>query len=255
MHPLSSVWGPAQPLGSVSCEGPLWKLASPTITKERSYDRTILRFSAPGQRLLGTAAYELYNVYAVLLDAHGRVIVRRGHESSRQALLGELCTWAHELYDDHLAQSAALAYELEVRIDLRRTLVAGPLAAVDFDSEARQAWSILGRPSEPDPLMSASFSPFYSRGYFELMMAATSPVLHDGHRSELEVLLHDEAGKVLAAKWMGFSVASTGIGYGDTSLSLEKRIARQVTALTINARTEARVVTRLGPIATDSIAP
>lgn len=254
MHnPLSAVWGAAQALDTLQHASPIVQIGRPTMSRERSYDRTLLRFSAPGERLVSGAAYELSTVYGVLFDAGGRVIARRSNESNRQTLLGETCTWSHEFYDEHLALAAGLGYEVEARVDVRRVLLAGKLSPVDIDSEARQPWAVAAVETKPDPLMSATFTLSYCRGYCEVAMAATSALVHDGHRSEIELALGDEAGKVLASRWTSLSLNATGIGYNDPSISLEKRIARQVATVSVAARTEVRSVTRIGPIAVSSI--
>jgi hypothetical protein len=252
-NPLSVVWGAAQALDSLVCENPIVRIGKPSTSRERAYDRTLLRFSASGERLIPSAAYDVSSVYAVLFDPAGRVVNRRCHEGGRQLLLGETCTWSHELYDEHLAISASLAYEVETRVDVRRVLLAGKLSSVDIDSEARQPWFIHAVETKPDPLMSASFTLTFCRGYCDVFMAATSAVVHDGHRSEIELVFSDEAGKVLASRWTSLSINSTGVGYNDNSITLEKRVARQIATISVSARTEVRSVTRVGPISTSSL--
>jgi hypothetical protein len=245
-------WGP--PLGAehALCETAVFRVSKPSFSRERSYDRTVLRLSAAGARVLPDAAVELGSIYAMLLDERGQLITRRGHDSGRQTLLGATCTWAHELYDEHLARATSILYEVEARLDLRRELFSGKLAGVDLDSEARQPWLAA---ASNDPLLHLSFTSFYSRGDFEISVMATTPCVHDGHRNELELSLLDEAGAPVGSRWMSLSIGSAGVGYNDTSLRLEKRVARLVRSLEIRARSEIRTISRVGPILLDDAEP
>lgn len=251
MEKMKVPWGAAAPARNLSCETPVFRLRNPTFGRERSYDRTMLRFSAEGERLIPDASLEVSGIYAVLLDEQGQLITRRSHESNRQTLIGPLCTWGHEIYDEQLARAASILYEVETRIDVRRTLLASKLLPVDLDSEARQPWSPAGTPPNDDRLIQISVGAFYNRGELELSMMATTGCTHDGHRTEMELALLDEAGLTVGSRWMSMSINSPGVGYNDTSLRLEKKVARQVSSLEIRARSEVRVVNRIGPILLD----
>lgn len=246
---MSFPWGAAEPARSYSVKTPVFQLRSPTFSRERSYDRTMLRFTAPGERLLADASYEINNVYAILLDDRGQIINRRGHESNRQTLIGASCTWGHEFYDEQLARAASILYEVETRIDYRRILLSSRMSPVDFDSDTRQPW-LLENSFIDDRLMQMSVGTFYSRGDLEISAMATSTCLHDGHRSELELAFFDEAGNLLASRWMSMSIGTPGVGYNDTSLRLEKekRIARAIHRMEVRGRSEVRTIGRVGPI-------
>lgn len=251
MEKMKVPWGAPVAARNLTCETPVFRLSKPVFARERSYDRTMLRFTAPGERLIPDASHELSTIYAVLLDEQGQLITRRSHESNRQTLLGPLCTWGHEIYDEQLARAASIVYEVETRLDVRRTLFSSKLLPVDLDSEARQPWSPAGDPSNEDRLMQISVGAFYNRGDFEISLMATTSCVNDGHRTEMELMLLDEAGVAVASRWMSVSISSTGVGYNDTSLRLEKRIARLVQALEIRGRSEVRTVGRIGPILLD----
>jgi hypothetical protein len=248
MRHASFPWGRAQAAHQVTCETSVFRMDRPSFATERSYGRTTLRLTAPGERLIADAAYELYNVYAVVLDQHGAPLARRSHESGRQYLLGPLCTWAHEIHDEQLDAATSVLYEVETRVDVRRTLLTGKLSPVDFDSEARQAWPLVEVHAEADRLLTLSLGSFYYRGELELFAAGTTPCAHDGHRTELELILRDDQGAVLATKWMNLSINSTGIAYNDTTIRLERRIAKSVASLEVRGRSEVRVIGRIGPI-------
>lgn len=247
-------WGPPVAAENVVCETAVFRLNKPSFSRERSYDRTVLRFGAAGERTLPDAAIELSSIYSMLLDDRGQLIARRGHDSARQTLLGTTCTWAHELYDEHLSRATSILYEVEARLDVRRVLFSGKLTAVDLDSEARQLWLAAAAGSD-DRLLQLSFTSFYSRGDFEISIMATSTCVHDGHRNELELLLLDEAGATLASRWMSLSIGCAGVGYNDTSIRLEKRVARLVRSVEIRARSEIRTISRVGPILLDDGEP
>jgi hypothetical protein len=248
MEKMKVPWGAPVAARDLTSDHAAFRLSKPVFARERSYDRTVLRFTAPGERLIPEASYETSYIYAVLLDEHGQLITRRSSESNRQTLVGPVCTWAHELYDEQLARAASILYEVETRVDSRRTLFSGKLQPVDLDSEARQPWLPAGKPSNEDRLMQISFGAFYNRGDFELSIMSSTNCIHDGHRYELEVVLLDETGAVVASKWMTMSINSPGIGYNDFSLRLEKKVARAVSSLQIHARSEVRTVNRVGPI-------
>lgn len=245
-------WGPARAARDLVCDTPAFRLRSASFgPRERSYDRTMLRFLAAGERTLPEASYELNNIYAVLLDERGQLITRRSHESNRQTLLGPVCTWGHELYDEQLSRAASILYEVEARVDYRRTLFSSKLLPVDLDSEARQPWVAAEGGFVDDRLMQLSLGTFYSRNDLEISLMATTSCVHDGHRSELELMLLDEAGVMIANKWISISIGSTGVGYNDSSIRLEKKVARAVHKLEVRGRSEVRVVGRIGPILLD----
>lgn len=248
MEKMKVPWGAAAPARNLKCETPAFRLSNPTFSRERSYDRTMLRFSAAGERLIPDALMEVAYIYAVLLDEHGQLITRRSSESNRQTLVGPLCTWGHEIYDEQLERAASILYEVETRVDVRRNLFAGKLLPVDLDSEVRQMWTPAGQPANQDRLMQISFGAFYNRGDFEISMMASTGCAHDSHRTEMELALLDEGGATVASRWMSMSINSPGIGYNDTSMRLEKKVARQISSLEIRARSEVRVINRVGPI-------
>jgi hypothetical protein len=245
-------WGAARAARDLVCETPAFRLRNPSFgPRERSYDRTMLRFLAAGERTLPEASYELSNIHAVLLDERGQLITRRSHESNRQTLLGPVCTWGHELYDEQLSRAASILYEVEARVDHRRTLFSSKLLPVDLDSEARQPWLTAEGGFADDRLMQLSIGTFYSRSDLEVSLMATTTCVHDGHRTELELMLLDEAGALLANKWMSISIGTTGVGYNDSSIRLEKKIARAVHKLEVRGRSEVRTFGRIGPILLD----
>lgn len=242
-------WGAAEAARDYSVKTPVFQLRSPTFARERSYDRTMLRFTAPGERLLPDASYEINNVYAILLDDRGQFITRRGHESNRQTLVGPTCTWGHELYDEQLARAASILYEVEARIDYRRTLLSSVMTPVDFDADTRQPWALESGFID-DRLLQMSVSTFYNRGDLEINTMATSTCLHDGHRNELEFAFLDEHGALLASRWLSVSIGTPGVGYNDTSIRMEKekRVARAIHRMEVRARSEVRTFGRIGPI-------
>jgi hypothetical protein len=245
-------WGAPAAARDLVCEAPVFRCKGAAFSRERSYDRTVLRFTAPGERAIPDAMLELSYINAVLLDERGHIVTRRSHDSGRQTLLGPQLTWAHEFYDDQLARASSVVYEVEARVDVRRTLYTGKLGAVDFDADTRQAWPLAsGEPAAADRLVQLSFSTFYNRGEFEIFAMAATACTNDGHRTELEVALLDEAGAVVGSRWLNLSINSAGVGYNDGSIRLEKRIARQIAALELRGRTEVRSVNRIGPILLD----
>lgn len=245
-------WGAPMIARDFACETPVYRCKGAAFSRERSYDRTVLRFASQGERALPEAAYELSYVHALLLDDRGQILNRRSHDSGRQTLLGPQTTWAHEFYDDHLARAASVVYEVEARIDTRRTLYTGKLGSIELDPETRLPWPLTPAPNSGglvgDPLMQLSFSTWYNRGELEMFLMAASTCPNDGHRSELEVVLLDDAGAVVASRWMNFYINATGVGHNDFSLRLEKKLTRQLSKLELRGRTEVRSITRIGPI-------
>ncbi len=237
----------AKPAADYQGTSSTFSIASLEFSRERSYDRTLLRLTARGTRTFDHGGFELLNVHALLLDADGAPIARRSHESSRQTLLGPLTIWAHELYDDQLAAAAALIYEVETRVDVRRVLLAGTLATIDLDTEDRRPWPLTITSQADDALVRFTVRTGFNRGEFEIGFAAESTDLHDGHRHDLELDLCDDSGAVVATRSTSISLTPAGVAFGDTSMRLEKKVARAVRSLVIRGRSEVRAVARIGP--------
>jgi|GEM_PF-6534961 len=217
------------------------------LTRERSYDRTLLRLTGRGTRTMPDAGYELSTVYAILLDADGLPIVRRSHDSGRQTLIGPITTWAHELYDDQLAAAAALVYEVELKIDLRRTLLEGDLETILLDADDRRPWPLTITSQPVDPLLRVALRPSFVRGELEVWLAGEATELHDGHRHDFEVELRDRAGIPVACRTMSLNIGPTGLGFNDLTVRLEKPVARVAHSLTLRGRSEVRTIARIGP--------
>ena len=233
--------------------GPIFEVEGGSFARERSYDNVLLRFEARGKRTCGQGGFELANVYAVLVDPDGAVIVRRSHDSYRQNVIGATVTWAHELADEHLARAAALVYEVETRIDLRRTLIAGVLGPVDLDREDRQLWSYTPTEAPTDPLMQVSLSLSFRRGDIEINLVGETAVTHDGHSTSFEFDVLDEHGQALASRTTSLSIRSgDGLGFTDTSARLEKRVQRAMRSFALRGRTEVRGLTGVGPFRMDA---
>lgn len=237
----------ARPLADFSTRNAIFSLSSPELSRERSYDRTVLRFTAKAERTFTEGGFELSNIYVVLVDADGAPIVRRSHDSGRQTLLGPLTTWCHEIHDDQLAAAAAMVYEVETRVDHRRVILEGDLAALDLDSGDRQPWPLAITSAPADPLLQLSVRTLYNRGDFEIFLAGEATDVHDGHRHDFELDLRDEAGAVIAARTLSFSLNATGFGMTDSSQRLEKKVVRAVRKVTLRCRSEVRSIARLGP--------
>lgn len=243
----------AIPVDACRLQSPVFELTGGALTRERAYDQTLLRFESRGARTCGTGGFELSSIYAILVDPEGAVIMRRSHDSYRQTVIGPVTTWAHEFADDHLAQAAALVYDVETRVDVRRPLVRGQLAAIDLDREDRQLWPFTIGDEPDDPLIQLSVSLSCRRGDIELNLVGETAVIHDGHRTELEFDLLDEAGQLVASRTTSLTIRSgDGLGFADTSLRLEKRVQRAVRSFELRGRTELRGLTRVGPFRMDA---
>lgn len=234
-------------LADFRIETPAFALSAPELTRERAGDRIVLRFTAQGERRLAGGGFELSNVHAVLVDRDGAPIVRRYHDSGRQCVLGKVCTWAHELYDEQLAGAAALVYEVETRVDLRRTLAAGVLEPIDLDDERRRPWPHKPTTSGADPLLHLSLALVYNRGDLDVSLVGEPTCVHDGHSTQLELDLLDQEGVAVASRTASVSIGATGLGYTDTSVRLERRVAKLVRGFEVRGRSEVRMITRLGP--------
>ncbi len=240
-------------VGDGRLRGPIFEVDGGGFARERSYDNVLLRYEARGKRTCGQGGFELANVYAVLVDPAGAVIVRKSHDSYRQNVVGATVTWAHELADEHLARAAALVYDVETRVDLRRTLIAGTLGPVDLDREDRQLWSYTATEAPSDPLMQVSLSLSFRRGDIEISLVGETAVTHDGHSTSFEFDVLDEHGEVLASRTTSLSIRSgDGLGFTDTSTRLEKRVQRAMRGFALRGRTEVRGLTRVGPFRMDA---
>ena len=245
-NPVS--WGAARAASTYQTETAVVRVDGASLTRERSYDRTLLRFAARGERLIADAGYELSGVNAMLLDQHGEIVARRSHESNRQFLLGATCTWAHEFYEEQLAIAASIASESEARLTTRRPLFTTALAAMELDADSRQLWRCTSAPTASDRLLRLSIGTFYNRGDLELLLMGSTAAVHDGHSNDLELNLRDGDGEVIATRWGRLSIGSSAIGYGDTSIRLEPRIGRAVRSLELIVRSEVRTINRIGPL-------
>lgn len=236
-----------RPLADYRIETPTFALWNPELARERSGDRTVLRFSAPGERRLAGGGFEINSINAILLDREGAPLVRRYHESGRQCVIGKLCTWSHELYDEQLAGAAALVYEVETRVDLRRTLLAGALEAIDLDDERRRPWPHTAGARGGDPLLQLSVAMVFNRGDLDINLLGEATGTHDGHSTQFEIDLLDQDGNAIASRTASFSIGAPGLGYTDTGLRLERRVAKAVRGFEIRGRTEVRAIARIGP--------
>jgi hypothetical protein len=254
MTKMTQAWvSAATDVGACRMTGPIFDLSGGAFSRERSYDLTVLRFESRGARTCGDGGFELWTVYAILVDLDGTVIVRRSHDSGRQTVIGPVTTWAHELSDDHLARAAALIYDVETRVDVRRSLVRGTLATIDLDREDRQLWPFTVTDGADDPLVAVSLSLSVRRGDIEINLVGETAMVHDGHRTEFEFDLLDEHGQLVASRTCSLSIRSgDGLGFGDTSLRLEKRVQRAVRSFELRGRTELRGLTRVGPFRMDA---
>jgi hypothetical protein len=239
----------ARPVAGYQGTFTTFSVSSVELARERSYDRTLLRFTGRGVRAITDGGFEVANIHAILIGADGAPIVRRSHESNRQTLIGPVTTWAHELYDEQLAAAAALVYEVETRIDVRRTILEGELATILLDADDRRPWPLTITAQPADPLLRLSVGTWFSRSDFEIWLAGEATDLHDGHRHDFELDLRDAAGAVVANRTMSLSVGPSGLAFTDYSLRLEKAVARAVHALSVRCRSEVRAIARVGPFA------
>lgn len=240
-------------VGDCKQHGAIFRVEGGAFARERSYDNVLLRFEARGARTCGDGGFELANVYAILVDSDGAVIVRRSHDSYRQNVVGATVTWAHELSDEHLGRAAALVYDVETRLDQRRTLLRGTLGAIDLDREDRQLWSYTATAAPNDPLLQLNLSLSFRRGDIELNLVGETAVIHDGHSTSFEFEVLDEHGHLLASRNTSLSIRSgDGLGFGDTSMRLEKRVQRAAHSFALHGRTEVRGLTRVGPFRMDA---
>jgi|JI10StandDraft_1071094.scaffolds.fasta_scaffold140911_3 hypothetical protein len=245
--------GAAIPVEDCQLSSPIFELSGGAISRERSYDQTVLRFESRGARTCGAGGFELSSINAILVDPDGAVIIRRSNDSQRQTVIGPVTTWAHEFAEGHLARAAAMVYDVETRIDVRRPLLRGQLGAIDLDREDRQLWPFAVIDVPADPLMEVSLSLSARRGDIEINLVAEARVCHDGHRTEFEFDLLDEQGQLVGSRCVNLSIRSgDGIGFGDTSLRLEKRVQRAVRSFELRGRTELRGLTRVGPFRMDA---
>ncbi|MCE9573414.1 MAG: hypothetical protein K8W52_09670 [Deltaproteobacteria bacterium] len=237
----------ARPVAGYHGEHVAFALSSLTLTRERAGDRTLLRLTGRGTRAFPDGGFELSSVYAILIGADGAPIIRRGHDSGRQTLLGPHTTWAHELYDEQLASAAALVYEIETRVDVRRPILAGALAAITLDADDRRPWPLALTSAPVDPLLRLSLGTNFNRGELEVWLAGEATGPHDGHRNELELDLLDASGAVIASRAMTLSIGPSGLAFNDYCLRLEKPVARAVASLVVRGRSEVRAIARVGP--------
>lgn len=240
-------------VGECRQAGAIFRVEGGAFARERSYDNVVLRFEARGARTCGDGGFELANVHAILVDADGAVIVRRSHDSYRQNVVGATVTWAHELSDEHLSRAAALVYDVETRLDQRRTLLRGAFGAIDLDREDRQMWGYTATEAPTDPLLQLSLSLSFRRGDIELSMVGETTVIHDGHSTSFEFEVLDEHGQLLASRTTSLSIRSgDGLGFNDTSLRLEKRVQRAAHSFALHGRSDVRGLTRVGPFRMDA---
>ena len=237
----------ARPIAGYHGEHTAFALSALSLSRERAGDRTLLRLSGRGSRTFPDGGFELASVYAILIGADGAPIVRRGHDSGRQTLLGPRTTWAHELYDEQLAAAAALVYEIETRIDVRRPLLAGTRAPIALDADDRRPWPLVLTSAPVDPLLRVSLGTVFNRGELELWLAGEATGPHDGHRTEFEIDVLDASGAVIASRAMTLSIGASGLAFNDYALRLEKPVARAVDGLVLRGRSEVRAIARVGP--------
>lgn len=229
--------------------GAIFELGEVTLARERAYDNVHLLFAARGRRLVTEGGFELANVHACLLDASGAVIVRRGHDSYRQSVVGAVVRWGHELADDHLDRAVAVVYDVETRLDLRRPLVRGQFGGLDLDREDRQPLPFTAAPLPRDPLMEVGVALAFRRNEIEINLVAESALAHDGHASYLDFDVLDEAGEIVGSRALSLSIrAGDRVGFADAGLRIEKRVQREMRGFALRGRSEVRALTRVGPL-------
>jgi hypothetical protein len=67
--------------------------------------------------------------------------------------------------------------------------------------------------------------------------------------------LFDQEGNPIASRTASFSIGAPGLGYTDTNVRLERRVAKVVHGFEIRGRTKVRALARVGPFVPAELAP
>ena len=214
-----------------------------SLTRVADGSRAVFRFSAPAQRHLPDAGYEI-DVYMILHDAQGRVVRRR---SAERSLLGSRASWVHEIDNDIVANAATATYDIQHRVDYRRKMAAGELPPLPPEADGSDyfRWGSLDPRTLEDRLIKLDLNFWARRSYFEITYAQTPKVAIDMCRTEMEIDLLDADQALLFQRRL-----SAGTRYGrpevnDSSISMDRKAMRQIRFFELRGKTEINALAQL----------
>ena len=218
-----------------------------TLTREKSGDRVLFSFAAPCKRAF-EGGYELSNAYAALHDREGRLVVRRSAEWGK-SLLTNRAAWVHEFLPEQVAAASSLVYEVDYRFEYRRTVATGELPALPAEADGSDWWRLVA----PDPRSLTDRCARFDLGVFarssslDVWVVQHPMASFDSLRTELELEMVDADGIIAMARNFSLSGSGSTPAYTDISPSIERRALRGFRFFTLRGRTEARLITRVGP--------
>lgn len=227
-------------------ESPAFTIEPGQIAKQPSGSRTSFRFTAPSVRHFADAGYEV-SVAMILRDAQGRFVTRRSHDSSK-TILGNRASWHHEVDNDCLATATQIVYEIEHRVDYRRTIVRGELPALPPEADGSDYFRWLPNLDArllEDRVVKLDFALWARQSYIDITLSQQCKLVSDSCRTECEIDLLDTDQNLCYSRRISTSLNYGQPSFDDTSISLERRVMRTLRFFELRGRTECRAIVRL----------
>ncbi|MBV8756902.1 MAG: hypothetical protein JO257_06500 [Deltaproteobacteria bacterium] len=214
-----------------------------TLTRVADGSRAVFRFTAPAQRHVPEAGYEI-DVYMILHDAQGRIVRRR---SAERSMIGNRAQWVHEIDNDIVANAATLTYNIQHRVDHRRKIAAGELPPLPPEADGSDYF----RWFSPDPrtledrLIKLDINFWARRSYFELTYGHTPKIAAEMCRTDMEIDLLDADQNVIFQRTFGTSLRYGRPDYSDSSISMDRKAMRQIKFFELRGKTEISALAQL----------
>ena len=214
-----------------------------TLTRVTDGSRAVFRFSAPAQRHLPDAGYEV-DIYMILFDAQGRVVRRR---SADRSLLGSRAQWVHEIDNDMVANAVSATYDIQHRVDYRRKIAAGELPPLPPEADGSDyfRWGAPDPRTLEDRMIKLDLTFWARRSYFEVSYGQTPKVAVDMCRSEMEIDLLDADQNLMFQRRFSASTRYGRPEYGDSSVSMDRKAMRQLRFFELRGKTEINALAQL----------
>ena len=229
-------------------ETPAFTIEPGTVTRLGSSgsSRTVLQFAAPSTRHLD-GRFELSRIGLVLFDAKDRLIGERSSDRAK-SILGNRCTWIHEVDNDWLGQAARFTYQINHQFDYRRKIVAGELPALPGDADGTDyfRWLNLDPRTLEDRVVRFDFALWARNTSLDLTIAQHPKLVTDSCRSELELDLFDADNNLCFSRTFSAYLNCGQAAYDtEQSISMERRTLRTLKFFELRGRTEVRSIANL----------
>jgi hypothetical protein len=185
------------------------------------------------------------NVYALLFDAQGRFIARRGSDRA-YTVLGKRARWIHEVENDWLAQAATVTYEIEYKFDHRRKLLGGELPQLPAEAIGSDyyRWLNVDPRALEDRIARFDFALWVRSSELVITISQQPRFTTDSCRTELELDLLDGDRQLAHARAFSANLNCGHAAFDDTTIEIDRRLLRALRFFELRGRTEGRGLAR-----------